>query len=85
MLEAMAIGLPSVCTDCPAGGAREIIDDHINGLLTPVNNATALCKAMEEVAENKELSEKLSINAVKLKDDLSVDKIMNEWWSIIDA
>ena len=25
MLEAMAIGLPCVCTDCDGGGAREII------------------------------------------------------------
>ena len=25
MLEALAIGLPCVCTDCPAGGARMVI------------------------------------------------------------
>ena len=42
MLEAMACGLPCVCTDCPAGGARAVIHDHENGLLTPVGNADAL-------------------------------------------
>ena len=33
MLEAMAIGLPVICTDCPIGGAKAIIHDHENGLL----------------------------------------------------
>lgn len=27
MLEAMAIGLPVVCTDCPIGGARMVIEN----------------------------------------------------------
>ena len=42
MLEAMAIGLPCVCTDCPAGGARAVIKDGENGLLVPVNDTDAL-------------------------------------------
>lgn len=85
MIEAMAIGLPTICTDCPSGGAREIIVDHVNGLLTPVKDADALCAAMSEVADSKELSDRLSENATKIKEDLSVDKIMKEWWSVIDA
>lgn len=85
MLEAMAIGLPTICTDCPAGGAREIIKDHENGLLVPIKDAEALCVAMTEVADNPELSEKLSKNGTKLRDRLSVDRIMNEWWKVIDA
>ena len=38
MLEAMAIGLPVVCTDCPIGGARMVIKNNINGILTPVGD-----------------------------------------------
>lgn len=85
MLEAMAIGLPTICTDCPAGGARAIIKDHENGILVPVNDAEAMCKAMCEVADNPELAEKLSINGTKLKDDLAVDKIVNQWMEIING
>ena len=85
MLEAMAIGLPTICTDCPAGGARAIIKDHENGILVPVNDAEAMCKAMCEVADNPELAEKLSINGTKLKEDLAVDKIVNQWMEIING
>ena len=84
MLEAMAIGLPTICTDCPAGGARAIIKDHENGILVPVNDTEAMCKAMCEVAHNPELAEKLSINATKIKEDLAVDKIVNQWMEIIE-
>lgn len=84
MLEAMAIGLPTICTDCPAGGARAIIKDHENGILVPVNDAEAMCKAMCEVADDSDLAEKLSINGTKIKEDLAVDKIVNQWMEIID-
>lgn len=84
MLEAMAIGLPTICTDCPAGGARAIIKDHENGILVPVNDVEAMCKAMCEVADNPVLAEKLSFNGTKLKEDLSVDKIVNQWMEIIN-
>ena len=85
MLEAMAIGLPTICTDCPAGGAREIIQDHENGLLVPIKDADALCRAMSEVAEDPCLAEKLSENGAKLRERLSIDRIMNEWWKVINA
>ena len=85
MLEAMAIGLPTICTDCQAGGARAIIKDHENGILVPVNDVEAMHKAMCEVADNPELAEKLSINGTKLKEDLAVDKIVNQWMEIING
>lgn len=79
----MAIGLPTICTDCPAGGARAIIKDHENGILVPVDDVQAMADAMKEVADNPELSEKLSINGTKIREVLSVDKIVNQWMEII--
>lgn len=83
MLEAMAIGLPCVCTDCDGGGARMMIKDHLNGLLVPKNDVNAVYSAMKEIIENKTLSEKLSQNATKVKDDLSADKIAQKWIEMI--
>lgn len=85
MLEAMALGLPSVCTDCPAGGARAVIKDGENGLLVPVNDSEALYRGMKRVIENPELAEKLSHNAVKIREDLSVEKIIDKWMEIING
>ena len=83
MLEAMAMGIPTVCTDCPAGGARAIIKDHENGLLTSVGDADALCRAMKEVAGDLQLATKMSHNAVTLRDELTVDKIVEQWENLM--
>lgn len=85
MLEAMAIGLPCVCTDCPAGGARAVIKDGENGLLTPVGDSHALYLAMKKIAQNPELANKLSQNSVKIRETQSVDKIIEEWMKLING
>ena len=79
MLEAMAIGLPTICTDCPCGGARMVIKNGENGLLVPVGNKDELVYAMKKIADNLELSQKLSQNASKLKLELSIERIATKW------
>jgi len=85
MLEAMAMGLPCVCTDCPAGGARAVIKDGENGLLSPLGDAHALCEAMKKVAKNLDLANRLSQNSVKIRKDQSAKKITEEWMELING
>lgn len=85
MLEAMAMGLPCVCTDCPAGGARAVIKDGENGLLTPVGDAHALSEAMKRIAKNPDLASKLSQNSIKIREEQSVDKIIEKWMELING
>lgn len=84
MLEAMTIGLPCVCTDCPAGGARAVIKDGENGLLAPVRDAEALAEAMKRIVAEDGLAEKLSCNAVKIREEQSLEKITKKWMEIIN-
>lgn len=84
MLEAMAMGIPCICTDCPAGGARAVIKDGENGLLTPVGDSHALYIAMKKVAENPGFAAKLSQNSVKIREEQSVDKIIKKWMELIN-
>lgn len=79
MLEAMAIGLPTICTDCPSGGAREIIENGINGILVPVNDKDSMAEAMANVADHEELSNMLSINGSQIRVSLSEDSIFEKW------
>lgn len=83
MLEAMAIGMPTVCTDCPIGGARATIKDGENGLLVPVNDVDALYNAMKRIIENRALSEKLSENGAKIREELSLEKTAQKWMELI--
>ena len=83
MLEAMAIGLPTVCTDCPVGGARMVIRDGENGLLVPVGDREALAAAMCRVADDRALAETLSQNGRTLREKLSIGVIADEWERLI--
>lgn len=85
MLEAMAIGLPCVCTDCLGGGAREMIKNGENGLLVPMNDAKALASAMSRMADEAGLSEKCSANASRIRDELSAEKVAEQWLEYIES
>lgn len=82
MLEAMAIGLPVICTDCPVGGARAVIRDGENGLLIPTGDVERLRLAMERLADDEELSGKFSLNAAKIRQSLSLDAVA-DWWEVL--
>lgn len=85
MLEAMAIGLPTICTDCDGGGARMMIKDHENGILVPKCNEQALADAMCEIIENPELAETLSLNAVNIREILNRNTICEQWYNLVNA
>ena len=85
MIEALAIGLPCVCTDCLGGGAREMIADGENGLLVPMNDVEQLYLAMKRMITDNSLREKCSLNAYKIRDQLTVEKISQKWLDFIDS
>jgi len=84
MLEAMAYGIPTICTDCPIGGARYVIKDGINGLLVPPNDTVALATAMARIADDENLSLRLSIEGEKIKEAQSPKSIFNQWKKLLE-
>ena len=83
MIEAMAIGLPCVCTDSAGGGARSLIRSYENGILVPPDDEAALTRGMLDVIEQPGLSEKLSANASKLRDVLDSDMICEQFEALL--
>lgn len=84
LLEALAMGLPVIATDCPIGGAKMVIQNYVNGILVPIKDREALANAMIELASEETLCEKLSKRAAVLKDEYSVEKIAGMWEKIFD-
>lgn len=79
MLESIGLGVPTICTDCPAGGARETIQNGVNGLLVPTGDRKAMADAMRKLIVSPDLAERLSENGYKLRRDISIEVITKKW------
>lgn len=84
MIEAMALGIPCICTDCDGGGAREMIEDGVNGLLVPKNDVDSLYEAMVRFAEDEQFAEKCGRNAVKIREKTAVETVISMWETVIE-
>ena len=67
MLEAGAMGLPSIVTDI--NGSREIIIEGKNGTIIPSKNVEALYKAMERMVVDDVWRKTMASNARQLIQD----------------
>lgn len=83
MLEALAMGIPTICTDCPVGGARKYISSGENGILVPVRNIDILAKEISKLLKDDNLREILSNNSIKIREELSQNVIVNIWENIV--
>ena len=83
LLEAMALGVPSIATRCPTG-PEEIITDEVNGLLIPQADEKALANAIKKLLLDKDLRERLSEAARKRAEDFRVEKIIMQYEDVID-
>ncbi|MGG1687209.1 glycosyltransferase family 4 protein [Pseudalkalibacillus sp. NRS-1564] len=83
LMEAMALGLPSISTDCPVGGPNFLINDKENGLLVPVNEVEKLSNAMEKILSNEAFAFRIGENARNISETLNSDIIYGQWESYI--
>ena len=83
LMEAMAIGMPCVSTDCENGPA-ELIEDGKNGLLVPIKSPEKLAEAINKMIENREFALKCGAEAKKLKETNSVDEIAKKYYNFFE-
>ena len=79
VMEAMALGVPVIATDCPCGGPAALIENGVNGLLVPVGDAFALADAFRRIFEDREFELKLRENSYAITQKLAPDKVNREW------
>lgn len=82
LIEAMSYGCPSVAMDCEFGPS-EIIDNGNNGILIERNNVEMLSRAISDVLKDTALKEKLSRNALRIKETNSLRAISAQWEQLI--
>ena len=85
LMEAMALGLPCISTDCAGGGARELISDMENGLLVPCNDKQRLSDSIKVVLHNDELKKRISVNARYIRTSNDSIKVYEQWEKMISS
>ncbi len=83
LIEAMALGLVAISTDCPCGGPSDIISDGDNGILVPMGTdedmEDSLASALERVMSDDSLARRLSKNALLAREKYSPARINALW------
>lgn len=85
LMEAMALGLPCISTDCPIGGSRLCIQNGENGRLTPIGDCEALQSAMEWIAQDSDRAEAMGQRAAGIRERFSEEKICELWRVFIEG
>ena len=84
LLEAMALGMPIVATDCPCGGPATVMKDGENGLLIPIKNEDALVDGLNRLIEDRELANRLGDEARKISDIANAEAVAVQWKEYIN-
>lgn len=82
LMEAMALGIPCISTDCPCGGPRELFDGSAGCMLVPIDDAEELAIGMLKMLHQDyvESSEAIHNHAKKFHPTL----ILQNWQHFID-
>lgn len=78
LIEAMAVGIPSISTDCDMGPS-ELITNGENGYLVAVDDINEITNKIELLIKNEKLRNTISENSKKINETHSIDKIYGKY------
>ena len=82
IIEAMALGLPVIATDCRSGPG-ETLKNGEYGILVPPENPEAIAEAIIKVLSDSQLRKRLSDLSLKRAEDFSPEKALSQWEDIV--
>ena len=85
LVEAMALGLPVVSTDCPCGGPRALLGELGKQVLVPVGDAEALASAMLGIISySKDELDGLMMKINSKAETCRGNRVIGDWESFIN-
>lgn len=79
VMEAMAIGVPVIVTDCPCGGPRSLIQKSEQGILVPCNDVDSIKSALIKIISDDKLRERYGKEAKARAEDFRPIKVFKQW------
>ena len=83
LIEAMALGLPVISTDCMYGPS-EVIENGVNGILVKVGDYKNLANEMLKIIKNNDFREKIIENTQKNNLIFNKEIIVDKWLKYIN-
>lgn len=84
LMEAMALGIPCISTDCSPGGARMLIQNGENGVLVPCGDTVQFTKEMDLLYNDEAKLKAFGERAYKITKETDVQVIAKKWLEFID-
>jgi len=78
LLEALALGMPSIATDCPSGPA-EILSHGESGIVVKVGDSAGLADAMLRMSRSSQLRDQYSKKATQRAQQLSLARMAQSY------
>lgn len=85
LMEAMALGIPVISTDCPCGGPRTLIESGKSGLLYSVDDLQELAALLKRVLTDRTVEAKLGENAYEAAKKWRPDIVFEQWRDYIES
>ena len=83
LLEAQALGLPAVVTDCPFGSA-EVVEHGVTGFVNPVGGVDGIARSICTLAANPEMMRRMGAAAsARVSERYSLEATMDELGRLI--
>lgn len=83
VIEAMGVGLPVISTN--VGGIPYLIENRVDGILVPPDNADIFAEEIENLISDSELLKKITTNARKKAEEFDWKIVKNKWYEILDS
>lgn len=76
LIEAMALGIPCITTNCMTNNTNSLVKNGINGVIVKKRNVEELTRAIDRLALDTEFADIISKNAKRIREELS-EKYIN--------
>lgn len=79
LMEAMAMGLPCVATDCPCGGVRELLSGELAELMVKPGDIRQLVQKMLGILGSDADAQRISLLVSAAAEEFSQEKVLPKW------
>ena len=84
LMEALAMGIPCISTDCPCGGPRMLLNGQ-NGILVSVGSDQEMAAALLKLVDDEEYKKRIGYAAKTSAAAFRNDIVFSEWKSYISS